>query len=166
MTENQIELPHEVVSEFYESDIVRVIVAPPADVPSPEWVRWAHEAFPLPVVSVERVPEGGRLLLAVTLAEEPPDEEATPKTFRLTSPASYREKPLTATVTINLNGAEWTPPPPAPAQPTAPRDTCSRPVRVRGDTHRKIRALSKRLGLGIADTIDRAVCLLEDETGA
>lgn len=159
-----ITLPPEIVEEFYASDCVRVVISPPAGVPSPDWIGWAHEAFPLPVVSVERLSEGGRLLLAVTLGEtdEGEGEVKTPKTFRLVTPVSHnRGKPLPI-VTVNLNGEQWTPPPPTPTRPPAPIDTCSRPVRVRADTHKKIRALAKRLGLGVADTIDRAVSAMID----
>lgn len=160
-----ITLPPEIVEEFYASDCVRVICSPPAGVPSPDWIGWAHEAFPLPVVSVERLPEGGRLLLAVTLGEtdEGEGEVKTPKTFRLvSSPVNHSYgKPLPI-VTVNMNGAEWAPSPPKPAQPPAKIDTCSKPVRVRADTHKKIRALAKRLGLGVADTIDRAVSAMID----
>lgn len=155
---DQIELPAEVVSEYYENDSVRAICSPPAGVPSPEWATWARKAFPLPVTSVERIAEGGRLLLAVTLGET--DEGATPKTFRLIPPP---QKGIGPEVTLTVNGISgWTPPPPTPAQPPAPTDTCSRPVRVRADTHARIRTLSKRLGLGIADTIHAAVDAMID----
>lgn len=156
---NQIELPADIVEEYFNSDCARVIISPPAGIPSPDWSVWAHSVFPLPVSKVERIAEGGRLLLAVTLGEEQTDEGEvkTPKTFRLVPPVNHnRGKPLPI-VSVNLNGAEWTPPPPPPAKPPAPIDTCSRPVRVRNDTHQKIRLLSKRLGLGIADTIHAAV---------
>ena len=134
-----ITLPPEIVESYYENDAARVVINPPAGIPSPDWVNWAHEAFPLPVVSVERLSEGGRLLLAVTLGEtdEGEGEVKTPKTFRLTLPVSYsREKPLPI-VSINLNGSEWTPPPPPPAQPPAPRDICEHPVRVYPSTHQR-----------------------------
>lgn len=166
MTENQIELPAEVVSEYYDSDCVRVIIAPPAGVSSPDWEAWAYGAFPFHVAEVSRITENGRLLLSVLLDEsdEGEGESRTPKTFRLVPPVNQSYgKPL-PTVTVNLNGAEWTPPPPKPAQPPPPRDICSRPVRVRSETHSQIRTLSKRLGLGVADVIDKAVSLLDADT--
>ena len=159
MTENQIELPAEVVSEYYDKDCVRVEITPPSGVPSPDWEAWAYEAFPFHVAEVSRITENGRILLSVLLDEtdEGEGESRTPKTFRLVPPVSHsRGKPLPI-VTVNLNGAEWTPPPPKPAQPPPPRDTCERPVRVRADTHKKIVALSKALNMSISATIDRAV---------
>ncbi len=159
MTENQIELPAEVVSEYYDSDCVRVIIAPPAGVSSPDWEAWAYGAFPFHVAEVSRITENGRLLLSVLLDEsdEGEGESRTPKTFRLVSPVSHSRGTPLPIVTVNLNGAEWTPPPPKPAQPPPPRDTCERPVRVRADTHKKIVALSKALNMSISATIDRAV---------
>ena len=112
---DQITLPAEVVEEYYASDCARVLVAPPVGVPSPDWVGWAHEAFPLPVTRVERVSDSGRLLLAVTLGEFDEDEGAvkTPKTFRLALPITRRENSIA--VSINLNGvSDWTPPPTIP----------------------------------------------------
>lgn len=159
-----ITLPPEIVESYYENDAARVVINPPAGIPSPDWVNWAHEAFPLPVVSVERLSEGGRLLLAVTLGEtdEGEGEVKTPKTFRLVSQVNQNYgKPLPI-VTVNLNGEQWTPPPPKPAQPPAKIDTCSKPVRVRSSTHQKIMALAKHLGLGVADTIDKAVSAMLD----
>lgn len=155
---NQLELPAEVVSEYYDNDCVRVVVAPPAGVQSPDWASWAHKAFPLPVLSVERLAEGSRLLLAVTLGEETGRE---PRTFRLAPPVSHRRDKALPIVTVNLNGVSgWTPPP--PARPPAQRDVCERPVRVKSSTHAKIQALSKHLGLSISATIDAAVSAMID----
>jgi len=160
MTENQIELPAEVVSEFYGNDCVRVVIAPPAGVPSPDWDAWAYGAFPFHVSEVSRITENGRLLLSVLLDEsdEKEGESRTPKTFRLVPPpvSHNRGKPLPI-VSINLNGvSDWVPPQTLPRQP-APRDICERPVRVKSSTHAKIRALSEALNLSISATIDKAV---------
>ena len=164
MTENQIELPAEVVSEYYDNDCVRVIITPPSGVPSPDWEAWAYGAFPFHVAEVSRITENGRLLLSVLLDEsdEGEGEVKTPKTFRLVPPVNQSYGKSMPIVTVNMNGAEWTPPPPTPSQPPAKIDTCSKPVRVRSDTHARIRMLSKRLGLGIADTIHAAVDAMID----
>jgi hypothetical protein len=152
-------VPAKIVEEYYASDCVRVIVAPPADVQSTDWEAWAYGAFPFHVSEVSRITENGRILLSVLLDEsdEGEGEVKTPKTFRLVPPVNQSYGKSMPIVTVNMNGAEWTPPPPTPSQPPAKIDTCSKPVRVRSDTHARIRMLSKRLGLGVADTIDRAV---------
>lgn len=157
----KITLPTAVTDELIASDCVRLVMDAP-DVA--DWHAWAVAAFEgYDVALVQRTSEAGRLRLEVLLGDPPGDIEDI-ETFRLALPASppvrFAPRPQAGPkVTINMGGVEnWTPPVAVERPPAPPKGAASRPVRVYPSTHAQIRALSKRLGIGIAATIDKAIC--------
>ena len=159
----KITLPTAVTDELIASDCVRVVMPDPGVA---DWHAWAVAAFEgYDVALVQRTSEAGRLRLEVLLGD-PPDDPEDIETFRLALPASpparFAPRPPTGPkVTINMGGVEnWTPPVQLERPPAPPKGAASRPVRVYPGDHALIRNLAEKMGLGIADTIGRAVALL------
>lgn len=163
----KIILPTAVTDELIASDAVRLMFDPPGNVSPSDWHAWAEAAFDgcgYDVALVQRTVENGRLRLAVILGDLPDDPEDM-ETFRLqlpaSPPASFIPPPTGPKVTITMGGVEnWTPPVQLERPPAPPKGAASRPVRVYPGDHALIRNLAEKMGLGIADTIGRAVALL------
>ena len=163
MNQHEIILPAAAVEEYYEQDAVTILVEPPQEIPAPSWASWVGGAIALPVSSVKRVAEGGKIMLKVTIGDTLASSGAMPKVFRV---KTTKVMPDTVSFSVKVTPAENRYDRPTVTQtgslPQSSRQAvelprCTKPIRVRPDTHRMIRAIATQTGMEIAEVIDKAI---------